>query len=100
MRLIDVDKIKKPIYAEDDNCTGDGMTYDEMDAYNHGINKVWYEIKTAPTVDAVEVVRCKDCTYWDKISGGFAFWIGRCVRRDSVTGCDYFCGSAERRTDA
>lgn len=56
-------------------------------------------IKKAPTVDAVEVVRCKDCTYWDKISGGFAFWIGRCTRRGSVTGCDYFCGSAEREED-
>lgn len=62
-RLIDADKLKKPIYAEDDNCTGDGMTYDEMDAYNAGINIAWSRIESAPTVDAVPVVRCGECAY-------------------------------------
>lgn len=55
-RLIDADKLKKPIYAEDDNCTGDGMTYDEMAAYNDGIDIVWRRIESAPTVDVVPVV--------------------------------------------
>mgnify|MGYP003320192539 CR=1 FL=1 len=59
MRLIDADKIKKPIYAEDDNCAGNGMTYDEMVAYNHGINKVWYKIKTAPEVNAGPIIHGK-----------------------------------------
>ena len=34
MRLIDVDKLIKPTYAEDDNITGSGMSYAEMDGYN------------------------------------------------------------------
>lgn len=25
-----------------------------------------YQIDNAPTIDAVPVVRCKDCKYWDK----------------------------------
>ena len=27
------------------------------------------EIKALPAVDAVEVVRCKDCVYWSKTKG-------------------------------
>ena len=39
-----------------------------------GANKIIDRIKSAPTVDAVEVVRCRDCKYYDgkwlcKISG-------------------------------
>lgn len=63
MRLINVDKLIKPIYAEDDNITGSGMSYDEMDGYNDAIDMMWNYIQRAPTVDAVPVVRCKDCKY-------------------------------------
>ena len=28
MRLIDADRLDKPIYAEEDNITGSGMSYD------------------------------------------------------------------------
>ena len=57
MRLIDVDKLRKAIPAEEDNITGMGMTYDEMEAYNDGIDEQWKEIINAPTIDAAEVVR-------------------------------------------
>lgn len=56
MRLIDADKIKKPIYAEEDNVTGFGMNYDEMCGYNDGIDAVFNAIRHAPTIDAVPVV--------------------------------------------
>ncbi len=29
-----------------------------------GISKAWKRIKALPTVDAVEVVRCKDCKWY------------------------------------
>jgi len=29
-----------------------------------GIRKTLREIETSPTVDAVEVIRCKDCRFW------------------------------------
>ena len=61
MRLIDADRLNKPIYAEEDNITGSGMSYDEICGYNDGIDIAWNKIDGAPTIDAVPVVRCKDC---------------------------------------
>ena len=61
MRLIDADRLNKPIYAEEDNITGSGMSYDEICGYNNGIDIAWNKIDQAPTIDAVPVVRCKDC---------------------------------------
>ena len=61
MRLIDADRLNKPIYAEEDNITGSGMSYDEICGYNDGIDIAWNKIDQASTIDAVPVVRCKDC---------------------------------------
>ena len=61
MRLIDADRLNKPIYAEEDNISGSGMSYDEICGYNDGIDIAWNKIDQAPTIDAVPVVRCKDC---------------------------------------
>ena len=61
MRLIDADRLNKLIYAEEDNITGSGMSYDEICGYNDGIDIAWNKIDQAPTIDAVPVVRCKDC---------------------------------------
>ena len=61
MRLIDADRLNKPIYAEEDNITGSGMSYNEICGYNDGIDIAWNKIDQAPTIDAVSVVRCKDC---------------------------------------
>ena len=65
MRLIDADRLNKPIYAEEDNITGSGMSYDEICGYNDGIDIAWNKIDQAPTIDAVTVVRCKDCKFGD-----------------------------------
>lgn len=61
MRLIDADRLNKPIYAEEDNITGSGMSYYEICGYNDGIDIAWNKIDQAPTIDAVPVVRCKYC---------------------------------------
>ena len=61
MRLIDADRLNKPIYAEEDNITGSEMSYDEICGYNDGIDIAWNKIDQAPTIDAVPVVRCNDC---------------------------------------
>lgn len=49
-RLIDRSKIYKAIYAEEDNCTGMGMTLEEMDAYNNGIDAMYSVIDRASTI--------------------------------------------------
>ena len=57
MRLIDADALLKThcnectLYPND--CLGDGCD-----------NGAAIHIKEAPTVDAVPVVRCKDCKWW------------------------------------
>ena len=50
----------------------------------------------APTVDAVEVVRCKDCK-WYSPPGGVA---GQKTIICSYQPKDFFCAYGERRTDA
>ena len=68
MRLIDADRLNKPIYAEEDNITGSGMSYDEICGYNDGIDIAWNKIDQAPTIDAVPVVRCKDCKHLNVVN--------------------------------
>ena len=53
-------------------------------------------IKDAPTVDAVEVVRCKDCKHyvWDEFDGSYVcLSIGRFVKPD------FWCANGERKAN-
>lgn len=49
-------------------------------------------LRQLPTVDAVEVVRCKDCKYFDSD-------MERCDGGEHPTMPDAFCSWAERRSD-
>lgn len=55
-------------------------------------------IQDAPTIDAVAVVWCKDCVYWQDNNGGYP-------HKDCKWGCeetpdaDDFCSYGERRSD-
>ena len=55
MRLIDADKIYV-IPATDDNITGMGMTREEQDAYNEGVEAVMAKIRQAQTIDPYKSV--------------------------------------------
>lgn len=48
-------------------------------------------LKRLPSADAVEVVRCKDCKYYNPI--------GVCIEMGAAVCEDSFCCWAERRTD-
>lgn len=51
--LIDRSKIYKAIPAEEDNSTGMGMTFEEMDAYNEGIDAMYSLVRSAkPIIEA------------------------------------------------
>lgn len=88
MRLIDADAVKFNFpYGYDDN----------------GILLVPYRdakklIEAAKTVDAVPVVRCKDCIYTRKLYGRLVCKYGTC------SGCilreDFFCANGERKEGA
>ncbi len=57
----------------------------------------------APTVDAVEVVRCKDCIHYVNLLGGgsdyrCSIFCG-CYERPYPTNADDFCSYGERREE-
>lgn len=82
-RLIDADKLEKQEYWGNERC------FDYVDAE---------DIDNAPTVDAVEVVRCKDCKHsWEDL-GGLTCSHGVCV--DCVVLGDFYCANGERKEGA
>lgn len=62
-------------------------------------------IDSAPTIDAVPVVRCKDCKFWKKgnFQGGNSLdrmeWGGGCPLVHFVRYESDFCSKGERRSD-
>ena len=63
------------------------------------------DIETAPAVDAVEVVRCKDCEHFADAKGkdsGKPIGYGQCKWSTGIRGivcADDYCSFGERRTD-
>lgn len=83
MRLIDADKLERQEYWGNERC------FDYVDAE---------DIDNAPTVDAVPVVRCKDCKHsWEDL-GGLTCSHGVCV--DCVVLGDFYCANGERKKGA
>lgn len=78
LRLIDADKLEKQEYWGNERC------FDYVDAE---------DIDNAPTVDAVPVVRCKDCKHYD--IGGSCIICGFQSRKP-----DDFCSYGERKEGA
>lgn len=56
------------------------------------------QLDDAPTVDAVPVVRCRDCKRWQRHSEVNRDY-GDCRRYSSTMRYDDFCSQGERRTD-
>ena len=53
-----------------------------------------------PAVDAVEVVRCKDCKYWKSYGGSMKYY-GECegTSKTEMWAEDDFCSHGERREE-
>ena len=104
MRLIDADKLNKPIYAEEDNITGYGMSYDEICGYNDGIDIAWNKIDQAPTIDAVPVVRCRECKHLNVVNRKELY--AHCPKTNTVflpfelDTREHFCSLGERKEGA
>lgn len=58
---------------------------------------VMHEIDNAPTIDAVPVVRCKECKYWEEES---TFCLNKDGCYGSETTADWFCADGERKDGA
>ena len=83
----------------------------EIDNYYHNTpfphpGTTWYRglelavglLLKAPTVDAVEVVRCKDCKFYSPYDKPVEDFDGRCLWYGE-TDEDEYCSYAERRND-
>ena len=76
---------------------GEFTKKDDERAWAVGLGYVQLKIKEAPAVDAVEVVRCKECKHWDKEPDereGCCFGI---ADGTMLTEPDEFCSRGERR---
>ena len=85
MRLIDADDLKQVLEA-----------YSEKDSLGHTPVQI---CDAMPTVDAVEVVRCKDCKHYhtgDK-SHPDCDWCNRMICGTIKPG--FFCADGERRSE-
>lgn len=70
---------------------------DDLGAVFVGYTEIPRLIDEQQPVDAVEVIRCKDCKYYKKTSDGLSY----CHDHDDdiLWQDDDFCSRAERRTD-
>lgn len=89
MRLIDADKLMETIKAHDYplkdhlNSTDNGM-------FTIGIQQA---VDEQPTVDAVPVVRCKDCKHYEPFREHYGF----CKIGGMLNGNGHFCAYGERK---
>lgn len=84
MRLIDADALKERairVSTAKDHC------------YMKAVGT--HEIDKAPTIDAMEVVRCKDCKYWDKATIRKGFLI--CPASGMEIMADDYCSYGKRK---
>lgn len=80
MRLIDADELLKR--KEDNQMISTHI--------------IW----NAPTVDAVPVIRCKDCKNWDtEWQNDWTKNDHYCPMIDGIRGGDWFCADAERKEE-
>ena len=94
MRLIDANKVVKAILAERDNIPYELVSEKPYHAGNQmrgGIRKALRCVEQSPTVDAVPVVRCRECVLH-----------GNCVTEDDfvLAGIENpFCCAGKRKED-
>ena len=89
MRLIDADKLEDVLAKHQTHYYGDSDYYEGI---SQGFNLAIYDVKEAPTIDAVEVVRCKDCKYSKYKQGELRCYIWSISSKTKEDGyC--FCGA-------
>lgn len=98
-RLVDANKLIEKAYWH-----GDTPSYGKPYTEGHDAVDV-EEIENSPTIDAVQVVRCKDCKYRDEEitipapdeSPYESFTFASCPCKSFNLGDDFFCGKGERK---
>lgn len=97
MRPIDADKLKAKqqedadLFIGDDTLSGKSRRDEALNAVANIIN--------APTIDAVPVVRCKDCKWYGRVDKRRFYRGMDCLQKhiDTIVPDRDFCSKAERR---
>ena len=83
MRLIDADALREK---------AQWMEMPDRQGINFDVRAVSVSsIDLAPTIDAVPVVRCKDCKHWED------GWLGYCTKCHTAIPYDGYCSYGERK---
>ena len=90
-RLVDLDKVMELFHVAEscDKCQRSNIDCDSERTSYYTPRDVCGLLDLAEEADAVPVVRCKDCTYWDKTDSE----MGRCwcTVHAAMTRPDWFC---------
>lgn len=70
----------------------------DVDSYLAGNREILEMIDRAPTLDAVEVIRCKDCKYWGESPYHHPI-IGWCMLAGHHRRPEYYCADGRRKDD-
>ena len=92
MRLIDADAIRKRLI---DRQITDAFF---NAVQRHEIGCIVGMVDEQPTINAVPVVRCKDCQWLNAGKNIVEEWMWCCLLSRDVSE-DHFCGYGERRSD-
>ena len=92
MRLIDADELKEALRI---SWVRKAKMPMEADPF---LTFAMSDIANAPTIDAVEVVRCKECKYWQDNNNGYPHEECRWGKEETPDDNDY-CSYGERRED-
>ena len=89
MRLIDADRAAEIMdYLLDESM----VNMSDPRAVRYNVRTILTELFYTPTVDAVEVVRCKDCNHWDPEWGDIIeSRHGWCEILERDTGEEWYC---------
>lgn len=92
-RLIDADALME--YADRE------FKNQKIDLFELGTLVYHLNMGVSPTVDAVQVVRCKDCKHFKKpLSPDMWGWCKKVSMDNKATVEDWFCADGERKDDA
>ena len=99
MRLIDIDSQFIASLFPDHHP--DYQTFNLDDAYDRGWEDALDNIEDAPTIDAVPVVRCRECKYYE-VDAGWTDGRACLMHHHRTTACrpDDFCSRGERKEAA
>ena len=94
MKLIDAEELQRVFNETSTSIMREPKMTKDMEHIVRACIMTTEIIKDAPIVDAVPVVRCKDCDWWTKQKGSIQ---GRCAKLEIYPTGAWFCANGEKR---